>query len=291
MCLIVFDWRLPTPGARAARFTLAANRDEFFSRRATPMDWWHDAPQVLAGRDLQSGSTWLGVHRDGRFAALTNYRAAAEKQLDGPSRGRLVADFLSGPQRAPLAYLEQLARAPGINPTFPTFPASAASSNAMRGFNLLAGNLLEGELAYFSNRSGQPPRLLPPGCYGLSNALLDTAWPKVQAKKAELQTLLELPPAGAEQLDALLTLMQDTGVAPDNMLPDTGLTLERERALSAAYIVSPGYGTRCTTALHCSASGHIDLVERGDSAADGTRSTSGMVLGRYGFQLEPPIPR
>lgn len=249
---------------------------------------------MLAGRDLQSGGTWLGVHRDGRFAALTNYRAAAEIRLEGPSRGALVADFLSGAQQAPLAYLQQVARAPGIepaSPTSPTSPISPASSTAMRGFNLLAGNLLEGELAYFSNRSGQPPRLLAAGSYGLSNALLDTAWPKVQAKKAGLQALLGLPLAGPEQLDALLTLMQDTSVAPDSLLPETGLTLERERALSAAYIVSPGYGTRCTTALHCSAGGWVDLVERGDSVADGTRSTSGMVLKRYGFRLETPNRR
>lgn len=280
MCLIVFDWR---PAARDAevRLTLAANRDEFFARAATPMNWWPDASQVLAGRDLQAGGTWLGLHRDGRFAALTNYRAPAEQGLGGPSRGRLVADFLNGPRIAPLAYLEQLAQAPVAGPA------------AMRGFNLLVGNFADSELAYFGNRAGSPPRLLPAGCYGLSNALLDTPWPKVEAKKAALRAHLADGRVAARpgtELDALLAMMHDLQLAPDNALPDTGLALERERALSAAYIVLPEYGTRCTTALQVDAAGRVEVVESGDSAADGTRLADRAQISRYSFLLEPSLP-
>jgi len=322
MCLIIFDWRPDAQAAGAARFTLAANRDEFFSRAATPMDWWQDAPQVLAGRDLQGGGSWLGLHRDGRFAALTNYRAPAEMQLGGPSRGRLVADFLTGPGLAPLAYLQQLALStdygrgaqahadasitPGVGPTVGSNPKPDAMPSSMRGFNLLVGDLIKGELAYYSNRANAPPRLLPAGCYGLSNALLDSDWPKVKAKKSALQDILDQGEpesavtvgsatavrsgaiADSCRLDALLAMMHDTCEAPDSALPDTGLTLERERALSAAYIVSPDYGTRCTTVLQLSRSGRIDIVERGDSQADGSRAIPDGHLSRYSFQLGTP---
>ena len=278
MCLIVFDWQ-PEP----RRLILAANRDEFFARPALPLTWWPDAPHVLAGRDLQGGGTWLGLHPDGRFAALTNFRAPAEKALGGPSRGELVADFLRGPRQAPLAYLTQMAQ------------DQASAAEPMRGYNLLAGNLADGELAYYSNRADAPPRLLTPGCYGLSNALLDTPWPKVEAKKADLRALLARTGAnlgtdcgnhlakkrgtgtatGADPvpLDALLALMQDSRTAPDAALPSTGLSLERERALSAAYIALPDYGTRCITALSC-ANGVVEIVERGDSTPDGERDAA-----------------
>jgi len=287
MCLIVFDWRPAARAGETARLTLAANRDEFFDRAATPLHWWPDAPLVLAGRDLQGGGTWLGLHRDGRFAALTNYRAPTEKQLDGPSRGLLVANFLRGPSITPLAYLEQLAQSIEVEPASQQH-GKDGKPGAMRGFNLLTGNLADGTLAYYGNRTRLPPRLLPAGCYGLSNALLDTDWPKVRAKKAALQEILEQGPSGSNQLEALLAMLHDTREAPDAALPDTGLPLARERALSAAYIVSPGYGTRCTTALQLSAAGHIEIVERGDSQADGSRIASGGYISRYRFQLETP---
>lgn len=282
------------------------------------MDWWQDAPHVLAGRDLQGGGTWLGLQRDGRFAALTNYRAPAEKLLGGPSRGRLVADFLAGPRQAPLTYLRQLeqsidhGRGAQIEVSVTPRAGSAATPSpmpgAMPGFNLLVGNLLDGELAYYSNRANLPPRLLPPGCYGLSNALLDSDWPKVKTKKAALQEILDQgrlesaaalgkvaaessgAVADASRLEALLAMMHDTREAPDSALPETGLTLERERALSAAYIVSPDYGTRCTTVLQFKRSGRVDIMERGDSEIDGSRTIADGHTSRFDLQLQAPSP-
>ncbi|WP_233801308.1 NRDE family protein [Paraburkholderia sp. HP33-1] len=259
MCLIVFDWR---PDALdGPLFTLAANRDEFFRRTAEPIGWWRDAPDVLAGRDLVGGGTWLGLSRDGRFAALTNYRAPGEMRADAPTRGTLVSDWLTSaardadghPHETPLAYLQHVAQ----------------TGDIYNGFNLLVGDWTRRELAWYCNRGGVNasggPALLAPGTHGISNAVLDTAWPKLVRKRAELGTLLArdaMPP-----LERLIDLMRDPRLARDDELPSTGISLERERVLSAAFIESPDYGTRSTTALRVAAYGEVigvAIAERSD---------------------------
>ncbi|PCE24339.1 NRDE family protein [Burkholderia ubonensis] len=235
MCLIAFDWQ---PDAAAGPvFTLVANRDEFFRRTSAPLSWWEDVPGLLAGRDLEAGGTWLGVSRDGRFAALTNYRAPFDIRAGAPTRGKLVSDYLGGQPVAPLDYLARLAE-------------HAAVYN---GFNLLVGDWKRRELAWFCNRAAEDaagvdaPALVPAGVHALSNARLDTPWPKVVRKRAELGTLLTDDPT--PPLDDLIALMRDPRIAADDVLPHTGIPLERERALSAAFIETPEYGTRGTTAL------------------------------------------
>ncbi|WP_347466975.1 NRDE family protein [Burkholderia stagnalis] len=235
MCLIAFDWQ---PDAAAGPvFTLVANRDEFFRRTSAPLSWWEEAPGVLAGHDLEAGGTWLGVSRDGRFAALTNYRAPFDIRAGAPTRGKLVSDYLSGPPAAPLDYLARLAE-------------HAAVYN---GFNLLVGDWKRRELAWFCNRAAEgasgvdAPARVPAGVHALSNARLDTPWPKVVRKRAELGTRLTDDPA--PPLDDLIAMMRDPHIAADDALPHTGIPLERERALSAAFIETPEYGTRGTTAL------------------------------------------
>ncbi|MDE1184345.1 NRDE family protein [Paraburkholderia sp.] len=262
MCLIVFDWRPDASGAdkSAAVFTLTANRDEFLHRTAEPLNWWSDAPGVLAGRDLQGGGSWLGMTRDGRFAALTNYRAPAEMRADAPTRGMLVSNWLTGERAAtPLDYLNAVAR----------------DGDLYNGFNLLIGDWTRRELGWYCNRppvamgTQAAPQLLTPGTHGISNAVLDTRWPKLVRKRSELAGLLATdaqPPLGT-----LIELMRDPRVARDDELPATGIPLERERALSAAFIDTPGYGTRGTTALQVVASGadrdvtlHVSVTERSD---------------------------
>jgi uncharacterized protein with NRDE domain len=249
MCLIVFDWRPDV--SSGALLTVAANRDEFFRRETLPLAWWSDAPGVLAGRDLAGGGTWLGLARDGRFAALTNYRAPHDMRADAPTRGALVSDFLSGARRAPLDYLADVAE----------------RGAAYNGFNLIVADLARRELAWYCNRSSARPRLLAPGTHGISNAILDTPWPKLAKKRAELAAAV----AGARipALADLIALMADPRVAPDEALPSTGIPLERERALSAAFIELPDYGTRSTTVLRASVDGQaptigIDMIERSD---------------------------
>ena len=241
MCLIVFDWR--PDAVDAPLFTLAANRDEFFRRTAEPMHWWSEAPGLLAGRDLVGGGTWLGMTRDGRFAALTNYRAPHEMRADAPTRGMLVSNWLTGEpsvQLTPLDYLQRVAQDGAI----------------YNGFNLLVGDWTRRELAWYCNRvdrSTAAPTLLAAGTHGISNAVLDTAWPKLTRKRAELGTLLARDPLAP--LEGLIELMRDPRLARDDELPSTGIPLERERVLSAAFIESPEYGTRGTTALRVLANG------------------------------------
>jgi uncharacterized protein with NRDE domain len=241
MCLILFAHRAHP----AYPLVVAANRDEWFRRPTAPAGFWPDAPEVFAGRDLEQQGTWLGVTRHGRFAALTNYRDPGSQRADAPSRGALVSGFLRSAV-APGEYLERLR-------------ADAARYN---GFSLLAG---DGDaLCYFSNREGEI-RTLAPGIYGLSNSLLDVQWPKVESGKARFAAALDRSPDAA----ALIRVLDDTGPAPDQALPATGVSLEWERRLSALRIVADGYGTRSSTALLVGADGMVTFVERSFGADGG----------------------
>jgi uncharacterized protein with NRDE domain len=245
MCLIVFDWQPEASGQRAL-LTLAANRDEFFRRDAEPMHWWTDAPNVLAGRDLTGGGTWLGVSRDGRFAALTNYRAPSEMRPDAPTRGTLVSAFLADERTPPMDYLKSVAR----------------EGHRYNGFNLLVGDFTRRELGWYGNRADAPPALLDAGVHGLSNSLLNTPWPKLVAQRDALRDLIhadEAPP-----LDVLIDTLRDPRIADDALLPSTGISIERERVLSAAFIETPEYGTRSTTALRVGAALSLEIKERSD---------------------------
>ena len=234
MCLILFAHRAHP----AYPLVVAANRDEWFRRPTAPAGFWPDAPDVLAGRDLEQQGTWLGVTRSGRFAALTNYRDPGANRPDAPSRGALVSAFLRS-QVPPAEYLERL----------------RGDASRYNGFSLLAGD--GATLCYFSNREGEI-RSLAPGVYGLSNSLLDVPWPKVQSGKSRLAAALD----GSPDTGALLNILDDTGFAPDQALPSTGVGLEWERKLSSLRIVADGYGTRSSTALVVGADGDVSFVER-----------------------------
>jgi uncharacterized protein with NRDE domain len=292
MCLIVFDWR--PDAVDGPLFTLAANRDEFFHRTAQPIGWWDDARGVLAGRDLVGGGTWLGMSRHGRFAALTNYRAPHDMRADAPTRGTLVSDWLAceepafdagrnggenhdandGEQETPLAYLRRVAQ----------------TGDLYNGFNLLVGDWTSRELAWYCNRSNLAPALLAPGTHGISNAILDTPWPKLVRKRAELGALLTRNPM--PPLEYLIDLMRDPRVAADAELPSTGIALERERALSAAFIETPGYGTRGTTALRVVANGEmvsVAVAERSDDNGSHRIVRPGDFERSFAFNVEREI--
>jgi len=226
VCLILVAWRAHPDFS----LIVAANRDEFFARRSASAEFWPGQPSILAGRDLAAGGTWLGITRGGRFAALTNFRDPARHRADAPSRGRLVADFLAG-EAAIDAYLDGLA---------------AADFN---GFNLLLGD--GDRLVAFSNVSMERHELAP-GVYGLSNALLDTPWPKVGAGKAALAAAL----ADLPDETAFWRLLHDPTIHADAALPVTGVSLEWERLLSAAFVRGQDYGTRCSTVVKVGADGN-----------------------------------
>ncbi|MGE8068560.1 NRDE family protein [Pseudomonas sp. NPDC089569] len=232
MCLIVFAWR---PG-HAQPLIVAANRDEFYARPTLPLARWPEAAQIYAGRDLEAGGTWLGVGANGRFAALTNIRDP-HRPPGRKSRGELVARFLGGEQSIDDYLSDVVARSPEYG-----------------GFNLLVGN--NNELWHFNARESEAV-MLPAGVYGVSNAGLDTPWPKLLKAKAALSEVLEDP-----QPQALLALLSDAQQAPFAELPDTGVGLATETLLSSVFIASQSYGTRASTALIVHADGTRHLVER-----------------------------
>ncbi len=241
------------------RLIVAANRDEFYDRPTAAAAFWSEAPRVLGGRDLRAGGTWFGVAKDGRYAAVTNYRQGEREAAAPRSRGRLVSDYLTG-ELTPGAYIERVRR----------------EADQYNGFNLLAGDTAE--LRYFSNREGRA-RVLGPGVYGLSNHLLDTPWPKVAAGKDALTALLA--GAGGGLLPGLLGMLSDRRQAADHRLPQTAVSRKWERLLSSAFIASPEYGTRSSTVLLVGHDGRGALVERSFEPGG---TPAGEV--RYEFQLD-----
>ncbi|MBS0307562.1 MAG: NRDE family protein [Proteobacteria bacterium] len=238
MCLIVFAWQV----VPALPLIAAGNRDEYYERPAAPAGWWDDHPDVYAGRDLRDGGTWMGITRDGRFAAITNVRAPSETKNDAPSRGRLVSDFLAG-ATGPQEYIERITE----------------RADHYNGFNLLLGD--REQLIWFSNKSPDDERNgkpLPPGLYGLSNAGLDSCWPKVVRTKAQFASLL----CQCAPEDAYFEMLLDTTRASDCRLPETGIGIELERLLSAVCIESPSYGTRASTVVKLAANEPATLYER-----------------------------
>ena len=263
MCLIVFAWR---PG-HAQPLVLGANRDEFYDRPTQPLAVWPESPGMIAGRDLQAGGTWLGIGPNGRFAALTNIRDPRQPPI-GRSRGELSTQFLTSALSPEAFFAELMTRA-----------------DDYAGFNLLAGD--RHELWFYNSWEG-PARRLPEGLYGLSNAQLDTPWPKVLRAKAALAACLRDP-----QPAALLALLGDPQQADASSLPDTGIGVDTERLLSSAFIASRSYGTRASTALIVQADGSRQIVERsygphgahlGDISLDGPASRP-----RADAQLRLPV--
>ncbi|MCD8505140.1 MAG: NRDE family protein [Burkholderiaceae bacterium] len=223
MCLAVFalnthpDWPV----------IIAANRDEYHARATLPMQPWPEAPTLLAGRDLQAGGTWLGISSSGRIALLTNVRNPAEFNRQAWTRGELVPGFLCSEDNAQ-HYLSKL----------------QSRSDQYNGFNLV---LIDDNLNAWHASNCQDPFSMPiePGLHGISNALLDTQWPKTQRTKEALGDYLRK--AARPDPDRLVEIMLDTTPVDDSLLPETGVGLPKERLLSTPFIVSPDYGTRCTT--------------------------------------------
>jgi uncharacterized protein with NRDE domain len=221
------------------RLVLAANRDENYTRPAAPACYWDDAPQILAGRDLEAGGTWLGVSRNGRLAALTNYYGPDEYAADKFSRGGLIPDFLSG-GLSPDGFLEKLRQ----------------SGEHYNGFGLVFGD--SDRLNFYSNR-GPSVHGLTAGVYALSNHHLDTHWPKVVAIKQGLQRIVSTNHIDPE---TVFSLLSDRTRHPDHLLPDTAVGIERERALSSIFVTLEEFGTRCSTVVLIDRENRLTFLER-----------------------------
>lgn len=234
MCLILIAWRAHPE----VPLFIAANRDEFHARPTAPAHWWSDTePPILAGRDLQAGGTWLGLTHAGRFAALTNFRDPQRSLKQGPSRGSLVVSLLE----SDLPVAASLERLVAIGADYNPFSVLLSDGRDLGIYESVLGR----------------GRLLGPGRYGLSNHLLDTPWPKVETLKSRMVS------SRGRLLDksSALALLRDECPAPDEALPQTGLSLERERLVSSIFVRDETYGTRCSTLVRVDAEGQVEFDE------------------------------
>ena len=222
MCLIVFNW---SP-EQTHWLTLAANRDEFWHRPTAELHSWNNDSGIVAGQDLEQGGTWLGGNHYGQFAALTNVRAPGVGPANPQSRGLIVRDYLVLRTTAEQYGKDLLQRCEAFAP-----------------FNLLLAD--RHQLLFLSNYPQPVMQPVTPGMHVLSNASLDTPWPKALLAK---QQLSQWQPT-TEDVSALADLLSDPSVFADEQLPETGVPYEWEKMLSAQLIVSDAYGTRCSTAI------------------------------------------
>lgn len=235
MCLIAMAWKAHPRW----RLLLLGNRDEMHARPSAPLSRWDDAPHLMAGRDLRAGGTWMGVDDHGRAGVVTNVRDPAAS-LDGASRGHLVADYLRGTADA-AAYARGLAR-------------RAAD---YRPFNLLLCDAADA--CYLGNHPHLRRQRVAPGVHGLSNADFNAPWPKTRKLVARLRTWID---TGDDDFDRLFDALADDSRWPDAVLPDTGVGIELERELSAAFIRGNRYGTRASTLIAIDHDGTGCIIER-----------------------------
>lgn len=221
------------------KLIVAANRDEFYGRKTAAVSEWKDHPGVIGGRDLEAQGTWMAMTKDGKIGMVTNYRDLKNINPNAPTRGLLITDFLFNGYEAE-SYLKEV----------------HLKASQYNGFNLVIGSI--DELYYYSNYQSKIVKLNN-GFYGLSNHLLDTPWPKVRRGKEKMASvLLESNPDPS----AIFEVLTDEKIAPDDQLPNTGLDIERERAVSAMFIKSPNYGSRCSTVVLVDRDNNVSYTER-----------------------------
>ncbi len=254
MCLIVFSW----DNHPKYKLIMAANRDEFYARPTAKADYWKDHPSILGGRDLKALGTWMAISKSGRLATVTNFRDPANIREDASSRGDLPTGFLLS-KDTPEKYVQSV----------------HAQAEDYNGFNLILGT--EKQMLHYSNyeRKLNP---VTPGIHGLSNAFLDTSWPKVDLAKQKLKELM----AGEFAHEDLIEMMQDESIASDDILPETGVSKELESKLSAMCIRMEAYGTCCSTVITIDRDHQVQFTERSYPVGDRTGE-----LVKYDFRIEP----
>lgn len=222
------------------KLVLASNRDEFYDRASTGVHFWEDAPHILAGMDLQDKGTWFGITTGGKLALITNVRDPASMRNDRPSRGEIVKRYLMQ-DLSPEAYLEEL----------------LSLGKDFNGFNLIFGTV--GRLYYYSNHPEHWQEIRP-GIHGLSNASLNSPWPKVECAREQMRGLTQK----SEYLDdnSLFSLLFNDTSHPLEKLPDTGVGPGLEKMLSPVFIYSPNYGTRSSIVLKVDYNNQAKLSEK-----------------------------
>jgi uncharacterized protein with NRDE domain len=235
MCLTVFAYKVHPEYP----LIFATNRDEFYDRPASKATFWYDNPTLLAGRDLKAGGTWMGITRNHRFAAITNFRDMNNIIDDAPSRGNIVSDYLTSDIYAQ-DYMNILKE----------------KADLYNGYNLIAGQI--DDLWYYSNQKDEPA-VIEPGFHSLSNAFLDTPWPKTETALSEFKTVIKNN--GSDE-NLLFRLLQNQKQYPDEQLPSTGLSIEMERLVSPIFITSEEYGTRCSTVIYANPDTETEFIEK-----------------------------
>ena len=240
MCLLAVAFHCHSD----APLIVTSNRDEFYERPTLPMHWWADS-QILAGRDQQAGGTWLGLNRNGRFAAVTNFRdfhGDKIPKLKPLSRGNLITDFLSS------------------NDSVQQWADSIENRlSDYDGFNLL---IYDGVYLLYLNNQGGQRAILEPGVYALSNHVLDSPWPKVEHARVQLSQAIVDRKMDAGALPLLLDSLSLQKTYAPHLLPSTGVPAEWETLLSSPFIVAEDYGTRAATAIIMSSKGEVNVAEQ-----------------------------
>ena len=234
MCVVAFAWQVHPRW----RLVLAGNRDEFHGRPTAPLAPWPGSG-VIAGRDLQSGGTWVGLDGRGRVAVVTNVRDGLAQPHEGPSRGALPMAFLAGVSDAEATTADLLADASAYAP-----------------FNLM---LADASACWHLGNHPRQREALASGVHGISNGRLDAPWPKTRHLAAALRHWVD---ADVDDLQPLWDALADERLAPDAELPETGVGLELERRLSPAFIRGSAYGTRASTIIAVDHAGRGFIHER-----------------------------
>ena len=235
MCLILFSHH----NHPNYKLVVAANRDEFYQRPTEQADFWEEAPMILAGKDAEAGGTWMGITKKGRISMLTNYRDLSNIKENAPSRGHLVSGFLKTEQQA-ADYLHHL----------------ETTGSQYNGYNIICGDI--DHLYYYGNHQ-QGVHSIPNGIHGLSNAFLDTPWPKVERGKRLMRSFFEMDNPDA---NGMLDVLSDQVYPPDSELPDTGVGLLWERILSPMFITSDVYGPRSSSVILMGTNRDVIFLER-----------------------------
>jgi len=235
MCLTVFAYKTDDDYP----FILATNRDEFYERPTRAAQFWENHPNLLAGKDLKAGGTWLGITKDHKFAAITNYRDLTQIKENAPSRGHIVTDYLTN-DLSPQDYFKKIEQ----------------NAPAYNGFNLLYGYV--DDLYYFNNQHVQLQKVKP-GYHTLSNAYLDSNWPKSNKALTDFKETLNNHPDDPKHY---FKFLQNSRQFPDHLLPSTGLPIEKERMVSSIFIQSEDYGTRCSTLLFADPDQETTFIEK-----------------------------
>ncbi|ATO18750.1 serine/threonine protein phosphatase [Acinetobacter sp. LoGeW2-3] len=229
MCIVALAWRVLDDKP----LCLISNRDEFYQRPTVSLHAWENSP-IIAGQDLQSGGTWMGVTASGRWAVITNFRDGNDKNNYPTSRGHIIQNFLES-ELTPIRFAQELEK----------------QQCDYAGFNLFVGD--REQAIYMSNR-GEAPQVLAHGVYVVSNGLLTEHWEKTRHLRKrftqEFLPMMQHPDTPkADLYYAVWDILEDERKIIPELLPKTGISHEMEQLLSSTFIQSPVYGTRCSNFL------------------------------------------